>query len=72
MLETLVPVILAQKVTGKEAADSYRRLMFSSGEAVGFGPWPDLLVPPEPRVWANVPSLAVAPRGRAGALACCG
>lgn len=56
VLETLVPVILAQKVTGKEAADSYRRLMLSYGEAVGFGPWPNLLVPPEPRVWANVPS----------------
>jgi 3-methyladenine DNA glycosylase/8-oxoguanine DNA glycosylase len=56
VLETLVPVILAQKVTGKEAAASYRRLMLSYGEAVAFGPWPDLLLPPAPRVWAHVPS----------------
>lgn len=56
VLETLVPVILAQKVTGKEAADGYRRLMLSLGAPVGVGPWPDLLLPPEPRGWAAVPS----------------
>lgn len=56
VLETLVPVILAQKVTGKEAADGYRRLLLALGEPVGFGPWPDLLAPPEPRRWATVPS----------------
>ena len=34
----------------------HRRLLLALGEPVGFGPWPDLLAPPEPRRWATVPS----------------
>lgn len=56
VFETLVPVVLAQKVTGLEAAQGYRRLLRRYGEPIGEGPFPALLVPPPARVWTQVPS----------------
>lgn len=56
VLETLVPVVLAQKVTGKEAGTSYARLLRRFGEPIGVGPCPELVVPPPAAVWRQVPS----------------
>lgn len=56
VLETLVPVVLAQKVTGKEAGTSYARLLRRFAEPIGVGPFPQLLVPPPAEVWRQVPS----------------
>ena len=57
VLETLVPSIIAQKVTGQEAAGSYRTLVRRYGErAPGQGGARGLWVPPSPRGWALIPS----------------
>lgn len=56
VVETLVPVVLGQKVTGAEAMASYRRLMERIAEPIGVGPFPDLLVPPAAQAWRGVPS----------------
>jgi 3-methyladenine DNA glycosylase/8-oxoguanine DNA glycosylase len=54
--ETLVPTVLEQKVTGKEARASWRRLVVAYGEPAP-GPAPaGLQVFPEPAVWARIPS----------------
>ncbi|MCB0914540.1 MAG: DNA-3-methyladenine glycosylase 2 family protein [Actinobacteria bacterium] len=55
LFEALVPVVLSQKVTGVEAFASYRRLVRWHGRPVGFGPFPELFVPPSPAGWAAVP-----------------
>lgn len=57
VLESLVPSILAQKVTGQEAGSSYRRLVVRYGErAPGEGAVPPLWVPPAAGAWARIPS----------------
>jgi 3-methyladenine DNA glycosylase/8-oxoguanine DNA glycosylase len=59
VVEILVPVILAQKVTGLEAKRSYRELMAALGEpAPGPGAALGLLVPPPAPVLADTPSWA--------------
>lgn len=56
VVETLVPIVLGQKVTGVEAYASYRRLVLAHGEPVGFGPLPELRLPPEAATWRSIPS----------------
>jgi 3-methyladenine DNA glycosylase/8-oxoguanine DNA glycosylase len=58
----LLPAILAQKVTGKEAAWGYARLVrkFGTPAPGGFG---GLLVPPAPEVLAGTPYWAFHPMG---------
>jgi 3-methyladenine DNA glycosylase/8-oxoguanine DNA glycosylase len=57
--ELLVPVVLAQKVTGLEAKRSYRQLLAALGEpAPGPGAARGLLVPPAAPVLAGTPSWA--------------
>ena len=64
VVEALVPAVLEQKVTGKEARDSFRRLVLRFGSAAP-GPAPDgMAVPPSAEGWRHVPSLGVAPRRR--------
>ena len=54
VVEALVPSILEQKVIGLEARRSYASLVRRLGEPA---PGPvDLLVPPPPEAWAQVPS----------------
>jgi 3-methyladenine DNA glycosylase/8-oxoguanine DNA glycosylase len=57
VLDSLVPAIIEQKVTGHEAFAGYRRLVRRFGEAAP-GPAGDrgLMVPPTARDWALVPS----------------
>jgi len=56
VFESLVPAVLEQKVTGKEAREAYVRLLRRYGEpAPGPGPV-SLRVPPSPAVWGAVPS----------------
>lgn len=56
VLEVLVPAVLEQKVTGKEARDSWRRLVLRyGGEAPGPVP-AGMRVPPPAEVWRQVPS----------------
>jgi 3-methyladenine DNA glycosylase/8-oxoguanine DNA glycosylase len=58
VLETLVPSVLEQKVTGGEARSSWRWLVHRYGEPAP-GPAPSgLRVVPTPRQWALVPSWA--------------
>ncbi len=57
VLEALMPAIIAQKVTGKEASGSFRTLVHrygerAPGEAGGGGLW----VTPSAREWALIPS----------------
>lgn len=57
--ESLVPVVLEQKVTGLEAKRSWRRLLDAYGEpAPGPVPpgGPPLRLIPPPEVWARIPS----------------
>ncbi|WP_285727893.1 DNA-3-methyladenine glycosylase family protein [Psychromicrobium xiongbiense] len=68
VLEVLIPAILEQKVTGKEAFAGYRRLVALFGEAApglsepgGYPPAqfpPGLRLGPEPQTWARIPSWA--------------
>jgi 3-methyladenine DNA glycosylase/8-oxoguanine DNA glycosylase len=55
-MEALVPAILEQKVTGKQARDSWRWLLRKYGEEAP-GPAPaGMRVPPPADVWRHVPS----------------
>jgi hypothetical protein len=56
VLESLVPTVLEQKVTGGEAHKSWERLVTSLGSPAP-GPAPEgMRVIPEPAAWASVPS----------------
>ncbi|HEX4017406.1 MAG TPA: hypothetical protein VHX15_11780 [Frankiaceae bacterium] len=56
VFEALVPAVLEQKVTGKEARGAWRWLVNRYGEAAP-GPGPaGLRVCPPPEVWARIPS----------------
>ena len=56
VFESLVPAILEQKVTGKEAQAAFVLLVRTHGEPAP-GPVPaGLLVPPAPVVWGQIPS----------------
>ena len=58
VLEALVPAVLEQKVTGREAWASWRRLVTAYGTPAP-GPAPaEMAVFPEPQAWATVPSWA--------------
>ncbi len=54
VVDALVPAVIEQKVTGKEAFAAYRRLVRRYGEQAP-GPRP-LVVPPAPSGWAAIPS----------------
>ena len=56
VMEALVPAILEQKVTGKEARSSWRWLLQQYGEPAA-GPAPEgMRVPPPAEVWRHIPS----------------
>ncbi len=56
VVEALVPAVLEQKVTGKEARASFRRLVLQHGTPAP-GPAPDgMRVPPSAEAWRHVPS----------------
>ena len=56
VVEALVPAILEQKVTGKEARDGFRRLVLQHGSSAP-GPAPDgMRVPPSAQQWRRIPS----------------
>ena len=55
VLESLVPTIIEQKVTGQEAFAAFRRLVRRFGEPAP-GPVPDLWVQPDPATLRTVPS----------------
>jgi 3-methyladenine DNA glycosylase/8-oxoguanine DNA glycosylase len=63
VMEILVPVILAQKVTAIEASRSYRELVTALGEPAPSLEGPALLLPPEAAVLAATPSWAMHPMG---------
>lgn len=61
VLESLVPVVLEQKVTGIEAKTAWRRLLLRFGEPAPRPPGAGLDVPrlrliPDARTWATIPS----------------
>lgn len=57
VLESLIPAIIGQKVTGQEAAGSYRTLIYRYGErAPGEGGRRGLWVAPSAGTWARIPS----------------
>jgi 3-methyladenine DNA glycosylase/8-oxoguanine DNA glycosylase len=56
VLESLVPAILEQKVTGKEARQSYVLLLRRYGEPAPGPVPPGLRVPPSAETWRHVPS----------------
>ena len=54
--EALIPAVLEQKVTGREARDAFRRLVLKYG-APAPGPAPEgMCVPPSAEAWRHVPS----------------
>jgi 3-methyladenine DNA glycosylase/8-oxoguanine DNA glycosylase len=55
ILDSLVPAIIEQKVTGLEARRSWRGLVRRFGERAP-GPMPELFVPPGPRELLDIPS----------------
>jgi 3-methyladenine DNA glycosylase/8-oxoguanine DNA glycosylase len=56
VVEALVPAVLEQKVTGKQARDAFRRLVLRHG-TLPPGPAPDgMRVPPTAEVWRRIPS----------------
>ncbi len=56
VFEALVPAVLEQKVTGKEARAAWRGLVLRHGEAApGPGPY-GMRVPPPAEVWRRIPS----------------
>ena len=56
VVEALVPAVLEQKVTGREARDAFRRLVLRFGTPAP-GPAPDgMRVPPSAHDWRHVPS----------------
>ncbi|MEQ1567032.1 MAG: DNA-3-methyladenine glycosylase 2 family protein [Myxococcota bacterium] len=62
VVDTLVPTILGQRVTGKEAFRSYRDLVRRYGDPAP-GPAVDLWLPPDPERLANEPYYALHPLG---------
>ncbi len=57
VVQTLVPIVIEQKVTGREAFAAYRLLVRRFGQpAPGPGAERGLRVPPTPAEWAAVPS----------------
>ncbi len=57
VVQALVPTIIEQKVTGKQAFAGYRRLVWRFGEpAPGPGEAMSMRVPPDPAGWAAIPS----------------
>lgn len=57
VMQSLVPAIIEQRVTGKEAFAGHARLVRRFGEpAPGPGEGLGLRVPPAPREWARIPS----------------
>jgi 3-methyladenine DNA glycosylase/8-oxoguanine DNA glycosylase len=57
VLESLIPAVIAQKVTGHEASTSYRTLVHRYGErAPGEGAARGLWIAPSARGWALIPS----------------
>lgn len=57
VVQALIPTIIEQRVTGKEAFAAYRMLVRHNGTpAPGIGADLRLVVPPEPRAWALIPS----------------
>ena len=57
VVQALIPTIIEQRVTGKEAFAAYRMLVRRNGTAApGPGAGLRLVVPPEPRTWALIPS----------------
>lgn len=56
VFEALVPAVLEQKFTGKQARDGFRRLVMAYGEPAP-GPAPvGMRVPPPAEVWRRIPS----------------
>ena len=56
VFESLVPAVLEQKVTGKQARASFRRLVLRYGDPAP-GPVPEgMRVPPAPDVWRRIAS----------------
>ena len=56
VVEALVPAVLEQKVTGREARDAFRRLVLAHG-APAPGPAPaGMRVPPSAEAWRRIPS----------------
>lgn len=56
VVEALVPAVLEQKVTGKEARDAFRRLVLAHGTPAP-GPAPaGMRVPPSAEAWRHIPS----------------
>lgn len=56
VMEALIPAVLEQKVTGKEAMRAYRVLVQQFGTPAP-GPAPEgMVVPPTPEVWRRIPS----------------
>lgn len=57
VVQALIPTVIEQRVTGKEAFAAYRMLVRHNGTpAPGIGADLRLVVPPEPRTWALIPS----------------
>ncbi|KGN36954.1 DNA-3-methyladenine glycosylase family protein [Knoellia subterranea] len=57
VVQALIPTIIEQRVTGKEAFAAYRNLVRRNGtRAPGIGERLGLFVPPEPKTWALIPS----------------
>lgn len=57
VIESLIPVVIEQRVTGRQAFDAYRRLVRRHGQpAPGPGAARRLMVPPSVREWRRVPS----------------
>ena len=62
VFQHLIPAVLGQKVTGKEAYRAYQAVLRRFGEPAP-GPGPNLLVPPEPAVIAGTPYWVFHPFG---------
>ena len=57
VVQNLIPTIIEQRVTGKEAFAAYRMLVRRNGTpAPGIGADLRLVVPPDPRTWGLIPS----------------
>lgn len=62
VVQTLIPAILEQKVTGHEARRAYARLTWATGDPAP-GPFDGLRLPPDPRRVATLGSSAFHPFG---------
>lgn len=56
VVDALVPAVLEQRVTGREARRAWRTLVLAHGDAAPGPAPPDLRVAPSARQWAAVPS----------------